>query len=40
VEHASKTTVPDRLGTTVFKKRYQYGDTALSIFSFPAEVIL
>jgi 16S rRNA (guanine966-N2)-methyltransferase len=40
VEHASKTTLPDRLGTAIFKKRYQYGDTALSIFSFPAEVIL
>ena len=38
VEHASKTTLPDRLGETALKKRYQYGDTALSIFSYPCEV--
>ena len=37
VEHASKTTLPDRLGRATFKKHYQYGDTALSFFSFPAE---
>lgn len=39
VEHASKTIMPDRLGTTTLKKRYQYGDTALSIFSFPDEAV-
>ena len=39
VEHASKTILPDRLGVTTLKKRYQYGDTALSIFSFPCEAV-
>lgn len=39
VEHASKTVLPAKLGTAAFKKRYPYGDTALSIFSFPAEVL-
>jgi len=39
VEHASKTILPDRLGAAAFKKRYQYGDTALSIFSFPCEAV-
>ncbi|MDP3091055.1 MAG: 16S rRNA (guanine(966)-N(2))-methyltransferase RsmD [Nitrospira sp.] len=37
VEHASKSTLPDRLGLATFRKHYQYGDTALSIYSFPAE---
>lgn len=40
VEHASKTTLPNRLGMSTFQKRYQYGDTALSIFSFPSEAPL
>ncbi len=37
VEHASKSTLPDRLGLAAFRKYYHYGDTALSIYSFPAE---
>lgn len=37
VEHASKSTLPDRLGLATFRKHYQYGDTALSIYAFPAE---
>jgi 16S rRNA G966 N2-methylase RsmD len=34
VEHAERTTLPNHLGRSVFLRRYHYGDTALSIFSF------
>jgi 16S rRNA (guanine966-N2)-methyltransferase len=38
VEHASKMVLPPQLGPSSFTRRYLYGDTALSIFSFPDEV--
>lgn len=38
VEHASKMVLPSQLGPSSFTRRYVYGDTALSIFAFPAEV--
>jgi 16S rRNA (guanine(966)-N(2))-methyltransferase RsmD len=34
VEHADKTTLPTHLGRSTFLRRYHYGDTALTIFSF------
>lgn len=34
VEHAGKSTLPDHLAQSTFVRRYDYGDTALSIFSF------
>jgi len=34
LEHAAKTTLPARLGRSTFLRRYRYGDTALSVFSF------
>ena len=34
IEHAGKTTLPSKLGESAFLRRYSYGDTALSIFSF------
>ncbi len=34
IEHAEKTTLPSDLGHSAFLRRYSYGDTALSIFSF------
>jgi 16S rRNA G966 N2-methylase RsmD len=33
VEHAKKASLPSRLGNSVFLRRYDYGDTALSIFA-------
>lgn len=38
VEHASKMVLPQQLGLSSFTRRYVYGDTALSIFTYPAEV--
>jgi 16S rRNA (guanine966-N2)-methyltransferase len=38
VEHASKMMLPPQLGLSSFTRRYAYGDTALSIFTFPGEV--
>jgi len=40
VEHASKSTLPGQLGSAMFRKHYQYGDTTLSIYSFPVKVIV
>ena len=34
VEHAEKTPLPTHLGRSAFLRRYHYGDTALSLFSF------
>jgi 16S rRNA G966 N2-methylase RsmD len=34
IEHAEKTTLPTHLGRSAFLRRYHYGDTALSLFSF------
>lgn len=38
VEHASKMVLPPQLGPSSFTRRYAYGDTALSIFTFPDAV--
>lgn len=35
VEHASKMVLPQQFGPSSFTRRYAYGDTALSIFTFP-----
>ncbi len=32
LEHARKTAVPDRIGPLTQRKRYDYGDTALTVF--------
>lgn len=32
VEHASKRQIPDEMGRLIMKKRYRYGDTALSCY--------
>ncbi|MFO0705975.1 MAG: 16S rRNA (guanine(966)-N(2))-methyltransferase RsmD [Nitrospira sp.] len=37
VEHASKSSLPDQLGTAAFSKRYRYGDTSLSLYAFPEQ---
>jgi 16S rRNA (guanine966-N2)-methyltransferase len=34
VEHAEKTTLPVCLGSTGYVRRYRYGDTALSLYSY------
>ncbi|MDH4097024.1 MAG: 16S rRNA (guanine(966)-N(2))-methyltransferase RsmD [Nitrospira sp.] len=34
VEHAEKTTLPVCLGSTAYVRRYRYGDTALSLYSY------
>ncbi len=33
VEHATKTTLPDSIARAIFRRRYRYGDTMLSVFS-------
>ena len=33
IEHAERTALPTRLGRNAFLRRYDYGDTALSVFS-------
>lgn len=35
IEHAEKTALPAHLGPCTFLRRYHYGGTALSIFSYP-----
>jgi 16S rRNA (guanine966-N2)-methyltransferase len=34
VEHSQKTTLPLSLGATAYVRRYHYGDTALSLYSY------
>ncbi len=36
IEHATKTTLPDSIARTIFRRRYRYGDTTLSVFSYVA----
>ena len=38
VEHAAKSALPPRLGRGAFLRRYRYGDTALSLYSYSAPV--
>lgn len=33
IEHATKTTLPDSVAGTSFRRRYRYGNTTLSVFS-------
>jgi 16S rRNA (guanine966-N2)-methyltransferase len=33
IEHATKATLPASMGNTMFRRRYRYGDTSLSVFS-------
>lgn len=35
IEHATRTTLPLSIGHTQFLRRYRYGDTSLSVYSFP-----
>jgi 16S rRNA (guanine966-N2)-methyltransferase len=36
VEHAEKTSLPAQLGSSAYLRRYRYGDTALSLYSYSA----
>jgi 16S rRNA (guanine966-N2)-methyltransferase len=39
IEHATRATLPTSIGSTTFRRRYRYGDTSLSVFSYSVTAV-